>query len=133
MALPDTVKEFLQKPNLAVLATIGPGGRPHATPVWFLLEDDDILINTSKGRVKLRNMQDDPRVALTIVDREDPYRYVQIRGKVVRFDRERGARDIDRLSMRYRGRAYNYPATDAPANRITILIRPERFNTMGFH
>ena len=133
MALPDAVLKFLQEPNLAVLATVGPGGRPQATPVWFLVEDDHILINTSKGRLKLRNMQANPRVAFTVVDRDDLYRYVQIQGKVVKFDPDRGARDIDRLSQRYRGRAYRYPPTDKPENRITILIKPVKVSTMGFN
>ncbi len=132
MALPDAVREFLQKPNFAVLATVNPNGMPQATPVWFMLEGDHILINTSKGRVKLRNLEQDPRAALSIVDRDNPYQHVQIRGRVVRFDREHGARDIDRLSLRYRGRPYQYPPTDAPENRVSILINPQTFHTMGF-
>jgi len=132
MALPDTVRKFLQKPNFAVLATVGPNGRPQATPVWFLLEDDHIMINTSQGRIKLRNVQANPHVALTVTDRDNPYQYVQIRGRVVAIDRARGAADIDRLSLRYRGRPYQYPSTDGPANRVTLLINPRRIQTMGF-
>lgn len=128
MSIPDNVKTFLEKPNVAVLATIGPSGRPQATPVWFLVEGDHILINTSAGRVKLRNMEADPRVTLTIVDRENLYRYVQIAGRVERFDREEGARDIDRLSMRYRGKPYTYPPTDAPERRVSVHIGPRRFS-----
>lgn len=128
MQIPDMVKAFLERPNVAVLATISPSGRPQATPVWFLLEGDHLLINTSAGRVKLRNMEADPRVTLTIVDRENIYRYVQIRGRVTRFDREEGARDIDRLSLRYRGKAYSYPPTDAPDRRVSIHISPHRFS-----
>lgn len=131
MELPGPVKAFLQKTNFAVLATVGPSGGPQATPVWYLVEDDGILINTSQGRVKLRNLKGNPRVAVTVVDQENPYRYVQIQGKVVKFDTDRGARDIDRLSMRYHGRPYRYPPTDAPERRVTILIRPIRFNAMG--
>ncbi len=129
--LPDSVREFLKKPNFAVLATISPTGRPQATPVWFLLEGDHILINTSKGRVKLRNVQTNPEVALEVHDLTNPYQYVQIRGKVVAFDTANGPRDIDRLSQRYRGRAYQYPPTDAPANRVSITIQPRAMNTMG--
>lgn len=126
--IPDGVRRFLERPNLAVLATIGPTGRPQATPVWFLLEEDHILINTSAGRVKLRNMETDPRVTLTIVDRDNPYEYVQIRGRVGQFDRDHAARDIDRLSMKYRGKPYTYPPTDAPERRVSIHIRPLRFS-----
>ena len=130
--IPAPVKVFLEKPNVAVLATRSPSGRVQATPVWFMLANGHILINTKAGRAKLRNMEANPHVALAIVDREDPYRYVQIQGKVVKFDRAAGAKDIDRLSQRYRGRSYQYPPTDNPKNRISIRIAPERINTMGF-
>jgi len=124
MALPDSVKEFLQKPNLAVLATISPKGRPQATPVWFMVDGDHILVNTSRGRVKQRNVEAHPFVAVTVVDRDDPYRFVQIQGKVVKLDSQRGAQDIDRLSLRYRGRKYQYPPTDAPDRRVSLIIKP---------
>jgi len=100
-------------------------------PCRYLLENDHILINTSEGRKKLQNLKANPRVALTIVDPDDPYRYVQIQGKVVNFDRERGALDIDRLSMRYRGRAHRYRPADGPEKRVSILIQPVRYNTDG--
>ncbi len=131
MKLPDSVREFLKKPNFAVLATISPSGKPQATPVWFQVDDDHILINTSKGRVKLRNLQANPHVALEVHDLANPYQYVQIRGKVVKIDPASGARDIDRLSQRYRGNPYSYPPTDAPANRVSIRIRPNAVNVMG--
>lgn len=123
--LSGAVRRFLERPNLAVLATIGASGAPQATPVWFMVEDGRILINTSRGRAKLANMRRNPRVAVTIVDRDDPYTWVQIRGRVVAFDREHGARDIDRLSLRYRNRHYVYPPTDRPEHRVTVLIEPE--------
>ncbi len=130
--IPEPIKTFLEKPNFAVLATTSRSGRVQATPVWFIHANGQILINTSAGRAKLRNMERDPRVALAIVDRENPYRYVQIQGKVVKLDRENGAKDIDRLSQRYHGRPYQYPPTDNPKNRISIHIAPERITTMGF-
>lgn len=129
--IPAQVQTFLEKPNFAVLATQSQSGRIQATPVWFLHADGQILINTSAGRAKLRNMETNPRVTLTIVDRENPYRYVQIQGKVIKFDKDNGAKDIDRLSQRYHGRPYQYPPTDNPKNRVTIRIAPERVNAMG--
>jgi len=130
--IPAQVKSFLEKPHVAVLATQSPSGRVQATPVWFMLADGHILINTSAGRTKLKNMEANRRVALAIMDHENPYKYVQIQGTVVKFDRESGAKDIDRLSHRYHGHAYQYPPTDNPKNRISIRIEPERINTMGF-
>jgi PPOX class probable F420-dependent enzyme len=128
-AIPEQVKKFLQKPNFAVLATQSPSGRIQATPVWFLLEDGEILINTSAARKKLGNMEANPRVTLAIVDRENPYQYVQIQGRVRRFDRENGPRDIDRLSQRYHGRPYPYSGGDSPKNRVTIHIAPDRVSS----
>jgi PPOX class probable F420-dependent enzyme len=132
MALPEAVVEFLQKPNLAVLGTVSPKGQPQVTPVWFLYENGHILVNTSKGRVKLRNVEANPAVTVTVVDQDNPYRYVQIQGTVVGFDRKNGDRDINRLSQRYRGRPYQYPPTDAPEHRVSLLIQPLRAHTMGF-
>jgi PPOX class probable F420-dependent enzyme len=130
MEIPEDVRHFLEKPNVAVLATVSPRGRPQATPVWFMLEDGHVLINTSAGRIKLRNMEANPNVALTIVDPENIYTYVQIRGRVIRFDREHGPRDIDRLSMRYHGRPYRYMPTDAPDKRVSLLIRPRTISRL---
>lgn len=131
MRLPDPIRTFLEKPNLAVLATISPSGRPQATPVWFMLDGDQILINTSQGRVKLRNLQTNPHVALAIFDHEDPYRHVQIRGKVVAVDAANGARDIDRLSLRYRGEPYRYRPGMAPRDRVSVHIKPTAFTAGG--
>ena len=111
--IPKSVRAFLDKPNLAVLATRSRSGRVQATPVWFLPADGHILINTKAGRMKLRNMEASPQVTLVIVDRES------------------GAKDIDRLSQRYGGGPYKYPADDAPKKRISIHIAPEKIDTMG--
>lgn len=130
MPLPDRVVEFLQKPNPAVLGTVSPSGRPQVTPVWFLYEDGHLLVNTAQGRAKLRNVERNPRVTLTVLDRDDPYTYVQISGRVVRLDREHGAHDIDRLSMRYRGRPFTFSPTNRPENRVSLIIEPGRVEGM---
>ena len=124
-AIPEQVKTFLEKPNFAVLATHTQSGGIQATPVWFLQDGGEILINTSAGRKKLGNMEANPRVTLVIVDRENPYRYVQIQGRVREFDKEHGPRDIDRLSQRYHGKPYPYSGGDAPTDRVTIRIAPD--------
>lgn len=129
--IPENIRRFLEKPNVAVLATQSRTGGVHATPVWFLHADGHILINTSRGRAKLGNMRARPDVTLVVVDRENPYRYVQIQGRVTTFDTQNAAKDIDRLSHRYRGQAYDYASGDAPKDRISIHITPERVNAMG--
>lgn len=131
MVLHPQLEAFLQEPHLAVLATRFPSGRPQATPVWYLYEDGLFLINTRRGRIKLQNMQKDPRVALVILDRHDPYRYVQVQGRAVRFDGASGGRDIDRLSVRYTGLPWTYPPGDGPEQRVSVYIAPERVTTYG--
>lgn len=125
--IPTPVRQFLEKSNVAVLATRSARG-VQATPVWFMYTDGHILINTATGRAKLRNMQAHPEVCVTVVDRENPYQYVQIQGKVVAFDTENAARDIERLSQRYMGKPYPYPGGDSPKNRVSIRIQPTRVN-----
>jgi PPOX class probable F420-dependent enzyme len=131
MQLSDPIRKFLERPNFAVLATISPSGRPQATPVWFLVDGQQILINTGKGLVKLRNIRANPHVALSIYDRDEPYTHVQIRGKVVAIDEAHGARDIDRLSLRYRGQPYKYQPGVTPADRVSIRIKPTGLTSGG--
>lgn len=118
------IRKFLEEVNVAVLATVSPRGRLQATPVWFMVEGDHLLINTSEGRVKLRNLERHPYAALTVIDPKNAYRWAQIQGKVSRFDKAAGARDIDRLSQRYLGKPYPYFAGDKPENRVSILLEP---------
>lgn len=129
-ALSAPVREFLEKPNFAVLVTRSRSNRIQATPVWFVMSDGRVLVNTSKGRTKLRNMRENPDVVLAIVDSKNPYQYVQIHGKAAAFDTEHGARDIDRLSQRYTGKPYGYPGGDRPENRVSIYIEPEHVSGM---
>jgi len=129
-ALSAPVREFLDKPNFAVLVTRSRSNRIQATPVWFVMSDGRVLVNTAKGRTKLRNMQQNPDVVLTILDSKNPYQYVQIHGKAAAFDTEHGARDIDRLSQRYTGKPYGYPGGDRPENRVSIYIEPEHVSGM---
>jgi PPOX class probable F420-dependent enzyme len=127
----ESTRTFLNEPNAAVLATVSPKGRLQATPVWYVLEGNEVVINTGKGRVKLRNLEAHPFAALTIVDPKNMYRYVQIQGKVTRFDAKNGGRDIDRLSQRYTGKPYPYPRGDRPENRVTMVITPLAVSGMG--
>lgn len=127
----ESTRAFLSEPHVGVLATMSPRKRPQATPIWFVLDGDQIIVNTSRGRVKLKNLEAHPYLALTIVDPKNMYRYVQIQGKVVRFDPKSAARDIDRLSHRYRGEAYSYQYGGKPEDRVTIVIEPLRISGMG--
>jgi len=121
------VREFLGAANLATVATLGRDGAPQATVVWYLLEGELVLINTKVGRSKVRNLARDPRVALAVFDRDDPYRSVQVRGVVSgRREGEAAAADIHRLSRRYTGHDYR-----DPEGRISYLITVESWSSYG--
>jgi len=111
------------------LATLMPDGSPQVTPVWFNVSGDYILINSALGRVKDRNMRARPSVALAIADPRNPYRYVQIRGKVVEITTEGARAHIDALAFKYHGQPkYGGPADE---QRVIYKIKPARVNTMG--
>jgi PPOX class probable F420-dependent enzyme len=110
----------------AFLGTIMADGSPQVTPLWFNFKDGKIWINSAKGRTKDLNIRRQPLVALSIPDPKNPYRYLQIRGKVVDI-REEGARShIDELSMKYQGKPY----PDSP-DQIRVIYIIEPMNTSG--
>ena len=89
-AIPEKFLDLLQKKAFAQLATLMPDGSPHVAPVWCDYDGHNIIINTAKGRVKDRNMRRDPRVGIDILDPDNPYRHLSIRGRVVDMT-EKGA------------------------------------------
>ena len=129
-AIPEPYVDILKKKAFAHLATVGEGGAPQVTPVWVDWGGTHVRINTARGRVKDRNLQRNPRVALSILDPDNPYRYVQIRGRVSEMT-ERGAdAHIDLLAKKYLGQD-TYPYRRPGEVRVTVLITPERVQTMG--
>jgi PPOX class probable F420-dependent enzyme len=119
--LDDKTKVF------AYLATVMDDGSPQVTPVWFNTDDKHILINTAVGRVKDRNMKARPHVAICIADPNNPYRYVQIRGKVVENTTEGANEHIDTLAWKYRG-IRKYDNYQPGMQRIIYKILPESIN-----
>jgi PPOX class probable F420-dependent enzyme len=114
--------------SFAFLATTMADGSPQVTPVWFSTEKDLLLINSAKGRTKDRNMRTRPQVALIIMDPTKPYRYIQIRGKVVEITEE-GARDhINALSKKYTGND-GFPVPEGDI-RVIYKIDIQKTNTM---
>jgi PPOX class probable F420-dependent enzyme len=91
-SIPESHRDILTGPNFAHVATLMPDGAPQVTPVWVDLEGDTVVLNTAAGRQKARNLDRDGRVALSVHDQKNPYRYIQVRGKVVETTRE-GAED----------------------------------------
>lgn len=99
---------FQEKAVVAHLATIMDDGAPQLTPVWFEYTGDHIRINSAKGRVKDRNMQARPQVALEVMDPTNPYRYVTVQGRVINITEDGADEHIKDLALKYRGtREYN--------------------------
>lgn len=122
--LDDSARSKVNAPNLAFLATVMEDGSPQVTPVWIHLENGYLTFNTAIGRVKERNMRRDPRVAFSIVDKDNPYDKVCIRGRVVEIVQgEEADRQIDVLAKKYLGQE-TYPWRNPEENRIKVLVEP---------
>jgi len=131
VAIPDQYLDLLQqKKALANLATVMPDGSPQVTPVWFDYAGGLVRVNSAKGRVKVRNMSEGARVALAIVDPENPYRYIQIRGRVARVTEQGAFEHIDSLAMRYLGKD-KYPFSQPGEMRVMFEIEPTSTQVMG--
>jgi hypothetical protein len=119
-----------EKKAFAHLATLMPDGSPQVTPVWFDYTNGHIRVNTAKGRVKARNMVEGARVALSILDPDNAYRYLQIRGRVTRVTEDGAVAHIDSLAKKYIGQD-KYPWSRPGDVRITCEIEPLAVQTMG--
>jgi PPOX class probable F420-dependent enzyme len=121
----DSYQDLFQKKAFAHLATIGADGTPHVTPVWVDSDGTHVRFNTARGRVKERNLVRNPRVALAIQDPDNPYRYVQIRGRMVQATTDGADAHIDALAKRYLGQD-RYPYRQPGEVRLLVKILPER-------
>lgn len=128
--IPDTHRDLLEQAGFLHLATLGPDGEPQSHPVWYDWQDGRLLFSTTTARQKYRNVRRDPRVAATILDRDDPYRYLEVRGRVTAIDDDPDKDFIDHLAGRYLDLA-EYPAKDPDAQRVVISIEVEHTNVMG--
>jgi PPOX class probable F420-dependent enzyme len=129
-AIPDNFLDLLkQKKSFASLATVMPDGSPQVTPVWFDYQDDGtIRVNTAKGRVKARNMTEGAPVALAIMDPDNPYRHIQIRGRVRRATEQGADAHIDSLAKKYLGKD-KYPFRAPGEVRVLMKIAPDKVHT----
>jgi PPOX class probable F420-dependent enzyme len=128
--IPENYVDLTHKKAFAQLATLMPDGSPHVAPVWFEYDGQHIVINSAKGRVKDRNMRRDPRVGLDIVDPENPYRHLSIRGRVVDITESGADENIDKLTKKYTGQD-KYPYRAPAEVRVIYRIEPERTYSMG--
>ena len=129
--IPDSHLDLLgTKKAFASIATVMKDGSPQVTPVWFDYTAGKIRVNTARGRVKSRTLRDGARVALAIVDPENPYRYVQIRGRVVSVSEKGADAHIDSLAKKYLGQD-KYPFRQPGEVRVTYEIEPTSAQAMA--
>ena len=122
--LPRQAKSIIEKKTFAHMATLMPDGSPQVTPVWVDHDGDRVIINTAEGRAKPRNMRNDPRVALSATDPDNPYEAVIIRGRVVEMTRDGADEHIDAMAKKYLDRD-RYPFRQSGEQRLKVYIRPE--------
>ena len=129
-AIPEKYRDLFSKRAFANLGTLMPDGRPQVTPVWVDLEGDHVIFNSAKGRQKDRNVRRDPRVALAIVDPDNPYRYLEIRGRVVEITEQGADEHIDKMAKKYLG-VDKYPYRQPSETRVIYKIQLEHTTMMG--
>ncbi len=129
-AIPESFKDLLQKRAFASLATIGADGTPQVTPVWVDFDGTHVRFNTARGRVKDKNLGRNPVVALAIMDPDNPYRYLQVKGRIAEVTEAGADAHIDALAKKYTGQ--DRFANRQPGEvRVTYKVRPDRVQTMG--
>ena len=128
--IPEGFQDLFEKKSFAHLATVNPDGSPQNTPVWLEFDGTHILINSSKVRKKDRNMRTDARVALSIQDPDNAYRYLEVRGRVVDITAEGGIDHINKLAKKYLGED-KYPWLQPGEERVTYKIAPDHCTSMG--
>lgn len=125
--LPDDAQAMLRQPNPAVVATLRRDGAPVSAPTWYLWEDGHALVNMDADRVRLQHLRRDPRITLSVLDRDSWYTHVTLLGRVVEIREDEGLRDINRMAQHYLGR--DYPNQER--TRYTAVVEVERWHGWG--
>ncbi len=128
-SLPDRARELLAEPNFCHIATINSDGLPHTALVWIDLDGDEISVNSAEGRAWPTNLERDPRVVLTIANRENQYEYLQIRGRMSKHSTEGADAHIDKLAKKYMG-VDEYPLRKEGEVRVKFTIEPEKVSIL---
>src|SRR5687767_1866019 len=130
MVIPNSHVDILDKKGFAHLATLGPDGEPQASPVWYDWDGEQILVSQTTTRQKYRNVQKDPRVAVSITDPDNPYRYLEVRGEVVSIEKDEGNAFINKMAKKYIDKD-EYPWNRPGDERVVVTIVPKHTSSMG--
>jgi PPOX class probable F420-dependent enzyme len=128
--LSEKARQLIARPILASLTTLGADGAPQVTPLWIDRDGEDLLFNTAQGRVKARHMEHDPRVAVSVVDPDDPYNVVALRGTVTDMTTDGADAHIDALAKKYLG-VDSYPMRQEGEVRIKVRVRTDHIAMQG--
>lgn len=128
--IPENYKDLFEKKAFANLATVNADGTPQVTPVWVDYDGDYVLVNSARGRRKDKNMERNGAVALSIQDPDNPYRYLEVRGRVDEITEQDADKHIDKMAKKYIGQD-KYPWSKPDEVRVIYKIKPERTSQMG--
>ncbi len=130
MTIPASHIDILSSKALANVATIGPDGSPQNNPVWFDWDGSHVLFSQTTGRQKYRNVKANPAVALSIVDPENPYRYLEVRGVVAEIVDDENNAFIDSMANKYIDQP-QYPWHQPGDHRVVVKVKPSATTQMG--
>ena len=128
--IPEGYEDILESTALVHVATIGPHGEPQNNPVWFGWNGEHVKFSQTKGRQKYRNLGRDPRIAFSIVDPENAYRYIEILGEVARIEEDPNLDFINAMAKKYLGMD-KYPYHQPGDERVVIFVKPQHTTQMG--
>jgi PPOX class probable F420-dependent enzyme len=126
-SFPPDVRALLERPNPAVITSVRPDGQPVSVATWYLMDGDRVFVNMDERRKRLDYLRNDPRVSITVLDRDDWYTHVSIQGRVVEMSEDVGLAGIDRLSEHYRGAPYRNRAR----GRVNAWVEVDRWHGWG--
>ena len=129
-SFPENYRDLFQKKAFGAFTTLRPDGSPQTTPVWIDYRDGEIWVNSAVGRQKDRNVRRDPRVAIAVMDPENPYRYVEVRGRVAEITQDGADAHIDRMAIKYLGQD-KYPFRQPREQRVLYKISIEKVHAVG--
>lgn len=127
--IPEKFLDLFQKKAFAHLVTLMPDGSPQSTPVWCDFDGQYVIFNTAAGRQKDKNLIRDGRAALSIIDPDNAYRYLEVRGRVAERTTNGADDHIDKMAMKYMGKD-KYPFRQPGEQRVIFKIKPEHITGM---
>jgi PPOX class probable F420-dependent enzyme len=130
--IPESHLDILQSTAIAYMATLGPKGEPQVSAIWFTWDGSHLLFSMVKERQKYRNLRRDPRISIAIADSANPYRSLEIRGKVARIDEDLDGRFANSQSRKYLNRDRNADEIQPGEERVVVVVEPERVFVFPF-